>query len=355
MRRLILLIAAFSLLVPACKGNRGGYGPGSAVPVTVGPVKTQESSPSVMVPGVLQVRDKVELRLDEPVKVLSVYANQGDYIEKGTVLAKLSDEEISLRLNQLRAEQVEMATLYEKNLYLLKNRDSLLAERKIDKSQYDGLETETSSNEATLNRVKADIAVEEYKLNHAEIVSPISGVITFRGITSMETINPGQILFTIVDADPILVVFSLTSDEAAGINVGTFLTVSIDDLDGEEYNAQVSYIGPELYQTGKTFEVRGSMPNPSGTLKSGMLATATFTSTKTHRVFVVPDTAVISRGHDKYLYTVIGGVAHKTKIKIRNIYKGAAEISSGLSENDMVVVKGAENLQDGTTVEMWRR
>lgn len=350
-----ILPLSFIFLFSCGGGGCGRYGPGSAIPVTVEPVQSRESSPIVIVPGVLTYRDRVEIKLPHTAKISEVLVNKGDGVLIGAVLAKLSDEEINLQLAQLRSSRKEAETLLEKNSYLLKNRDRLLEEGKIDKTQYDGLEIEASSNESTLNRVKADIAVAEYNAAHLQITSPISGIIIEKYATPLQAIAEDQILFVIVNINPILVSFPLTADESAGIRTGMPLIVRVEDLDDAKYDAVVSYIGTEISQPGKTFDVWASISNPDYTLKSGMIATAEFSSAITHKVFTVPYSAVITRDRDKYVFTVNAGAAHQTKVHIRNIHDGIAEISSGLAENDLVVIKGVQGLQDGNTVEMWRR
>ncbi|MBI2341814.1 MAG: efflux RND transporter periplasmic adaptor subunit, partial [Deltaproteobacteria bacterium] len=226
---------------------------------------------------------------------------------------------------------------------------------KLDKTQYESVDIENTAAEATLNRIKTDIAVAEYNAAHLQITSPISGLVIEKYASPMQIAAENQLLFTVVNVDPILVAFPLTVDESTGIRLGMPISVKIEDLDNAEYNATVTYISPEIHQTGKTFDVWAAVSNSDYVLKAGMSATAQFKSTNIHKVIVVPDSAVITRNRDKFVFTVQNGIAHETKVSIRTIHDGIAEVVNGLAENDLVVAKGAASLQDGATVDMWRR
>lgn len=355
MFKILMPLIALCLLNFSCSpGCPQGEGERSAS-VMIEQVKMQESSPTVIVPGMLIPRDRVELKIPYAAKIAEVFVNKGDSVKQGSVMAKLSDEEVNLKLNQLKAAKKEAEGTLEKNSYLLKNRDKLLEEGKIDKTQYDGIEIENAHAENVLNRVKADMAAAEYNAAHLQIMSPIDGVIVEKYAAPMQMAGENQILFTIVNIDPILVSFQLTADESSGIKTGMPISIKVEDLDGEEYNGTVTYISPDIHQTGRTFDVWASIANPEGVLKTGMQATTLFTSTNIHKIIVVPDTAIITRDRDKYAFTVAGGKAKLVKVRVRNIHDGIAEVSDGLSETDFIVAKGAVGLQDGQPLEMWRR
>jgi RND family efflux transporter MFP subunit len=349
-----ILLCFLTLPLVSCGQGCERYDSGT-VSVIVEPVKVQESSPVVTVPGILIVRDRVEIKNSYPAKISEVFVNKGDKVTEGSILAQLSDEEINIKLAQLRATRKEAESVLEKNSYLLKNRDRLLEEGKMDKTQHEGSDIENTSAEATLNRIKTDIAVAEYNAAHLQITSPISGLLIEKYASPMQIAAENQVLFTIVNIDPILVTFPLTVDESTGIRLGMPINVRVEDLGNAEYNATVNYISPEIHQTGKTFDVWAAIANPEFVLKVGMQATAQFTSTNIHKVIVVPDSAIITRNRDKFVFTVSNGIAHETKVGIRTIHDGIAEVSSGLAENDLVVAKGAASLQDGAAVDMWRR
>lgn len=336
---IILPLFFAAILLNSCTKGCPKYEAGS-MSVIVEPVKIQESSPMVTVPGTLIPRDRIEIKMPRAARIAEVFVKKGDTIQEGTPLLRLSEDELNFKASQLSTAKRDAETLFEKNVYLLKNRDKLLEEGKLDKTQYDGIEIEYNSSSSALNKIKADLEAAEYNLSHIQIDSPSSGIITESYASPTQMASDNQMLFVIVNTNPILVSFPLTADESTGISLGMPVSVKIEDLGGKEYSGSVNFISPEINQTGKTFDVWASIPNSDYVLKAGMFATAQFTSTNIHKVFVVPDSAVITRDRDRYVFTVVNGVA---------------EVSTGLAENDLIVAKGAQSLQDGVAVEMWRR
>jgi len=347
---IICLLGSFLLFMVGCRGRETGAGT-----VVIEPVKVSESSPIITVPGILAPRDRVEIRGAQPAKISEVFVNKGDVVTEGAILARLSEEEINLKLNQLKATRKEAETLLEKNQSILKNRDKLQEEGKLDKTQAEAILIETANNEASLEKIKADIAVAEYNTAHLQIKSPIKGVIVEKYASPLQVTAENQLLFVIVNTDPIIVSFQLSADESTGVKLGLPVTVKIDDLDGEEFKGTVSFIGPEIGQEGRTFDVWALISNPENILKSGMFASVQLTSTNTHKVIVIPVSALITRGRDKFVFTVTDGLAKRTKVKVRNTGNNVAEISSGLMENDFIAAQGAGNLYDGASVDIRRR
>lgn len=347
-----LISILISILVLSC--SPGGLFKGGGTSVVVESVHTEESSPVINIPGVLIPRDRVEIKFPNRVKVASILVNKGDTVVKGGQLIKLADDEISLRLASLKTQKREAEALLDKSSYILKNRDRLLEEERIDKTQYDDAEIDIAVHEATLNRIKADIAVNEYNSANALITSPIGGIVTEKYVSLGETVETNRALLVVTVIDPILVSFPLTADESGGIAVGTKVGVFVEDI-GESREAMVSYISPEINETSRTFDIWAAMPNPGGALKIGMRAIVTFNSAKTKRVVVVPISAVFAEGRERYTFVVDKGIARRRLITVRNIVGGSAEVSQGLTDEELVVVKGGDTLSDGMPVEIYRR
>jgi len=346
-------IAAVALFLQACGGCQDRISGGESL--VVEPVKVSQSSPTLIVTGALIPRDSVEIKTPFAAKIAEVYVNKGDGVIAGGPLAKFSEEETALKLNQLRTQLREIAAQQEKNSYLFKNRDRLMEEGKMDKTQYDGAEIENSNLDAQANRIKADIAAAEYNLAHLQINSPISGIVAEKYVSPLQVTGDEQLLFKLVNTDPIIVTFPLAAEESASVRLGQQIKVRIEELDNKEFTGTISFISPELHQQAMAFDVWAQIPNPEQILKAGMQAGVEIASVQTHNVIIVPQSAVISRDRDKFVFTVNSGVAKQTKVSIRNMHDGIAEISSGLSENDLIVAKGAQSLQNGAQVEVWRR
>lgn len=327
---------------------------GGAGSVTVAKVRTQLTSPQVTVAGQLVASDRAEVKFPREVRIDKVYVNEGDRVNAGDPLLSLSQVELTNRLNQLRAQRKEAEAVLERNFFLLKSRDRLLDEGKMDATQHAGVESEVRANEATVERFRADIAALEAEVGASSVPSPIAGLVHQKLFNNGAVVGANQPICVIVRTDPILIWFGLTADEAMGITQGTPIAARIEELPGEQFAATVHHVGPELHQSGKTFDVWASIANPQEALKVGMRVFAEFTTTKQHQVYVIPAGAVIQRDGAPHVFVVQQGVAHATKIAIKGRSESEVTLVGGVGPDDLVVVKGQQGLQEGAMVDVWR-
>jgi len=317
-------------------------------------VRMREVSPVVSVMGKLIANNKAEVSFPYDATVSDVYVNVGSRVLVGEPLLRLSDDTINTDLNLSQARQNELEALIEKNTTLLRSRESLLEEGKIERSEIERLEKEISLNEKEVERVKAEISRLNYVLDHSVINSTANGIIVKKNVNTGAKITPGEPLFVISDADPILVSLALDAKQSEDITVGTPLKVIVSELPNKTYTARVSFISPELHRVGKSFDVLAAIPNEDLILKAGMRASTEFESDILKHTFLIPRSAVFSISTKPYVYKVSKGTAHKTPIIIESIEGGDVEVISGLTRGDLVIVKGGDDLFDGADVNIWR-
>lgn len=328
---------------------------GKAVPVAVENIVLQERSVSNVEHGRLEPSETVEITLPYEVRIANVFFDIGNAVNKGDLLCQLSEADKDLRLSALRSELQELQSAYQKNLYFFNNRDRLLDEERIDQDQYDGLEEDVEKNEKDIEKMKVEISKVENNVVDVNVRSPISGVIQERFVSSGLIIQAGQPLFVITNINPIAVVFELAPYEAKGVSAGVPVTVRLRDLPGEVVNSKVNSVGSRINEETGRFEAKVLIPNANNIYKTGMIVQVEYDSPEKQGFFSVPEEAVISDRNRQYVFTVSMGIAHKVPVVVRDVSDGRAEIVKGLVENDIVVVKGNQELVEGSVVEIWGR
>jgi len=327
---------------------------GSAVPVTVENVIVEERPVTIILPATLTASEQVEVRLPNEAHIERVFVKPGDFVKEGDILCRLSVEDYSLRLGSLRAEMKEQQSNLEKNIYFLRNRDRLLEEGRITQEQYDALDDEVEQNEAAIERLKTQIAEMEALMANVEVKSPLSGVIQTRNVSPGLVITENKPLFVITKTNPIAVVFTLAPYEAKLVRAGMPVVVKFRDLPGETVEAKIDTVGERINPETNRFDVRVLLSNPNNIYKIGMMAQVQFEGVEKQKFFTISDDAISTDGRRHYVYTVSMGKAHKVPIKIREIKDGRAQIVEGLMEGDIVVVKGKEQIKEGTVVDIWK-
>jgi len=354
-KHVILIVIILSTLA-ACRWWDTLMKAGEAVPVTVEKAKESDRVETISTPSTFQVGQKAEVTVAESAPLDRIFVQEGETVTSGQPLFRLEEESILLKLGQLRAEQRENETEYDQIEYLYRNRDRLLDEGEIDNERYDALEGEFKEKEGGAEKISLQIKELEAKRDKVLYRSPISGVV--EKVTNTppgSTVSTAKPVVVVIETNPMIATFALTPEEAAAIIPGMPVVFELLALAGEKVGGTIKSVGSSPDPTTGLFEIKCIVPNDNGVIKTGMTAKAELTSKLKRRFFIVPKEAMLNDGRRHYVYIVEKGIAHQRLVRLHRYIEDQAEISSGLSNNDLVVIKGNDKLKEGTVVELWGR
>ena len=104
---------------------------------------------------------------------------------------------------------------------------------------------------ADVQKFKAELEQAELNLKYANIVAPVTGVLSKRNVEPGQVVQPGQPLYSIVDLDDIWVTANFKETQLKGMHPGQKATIKVDAY-GRSYNGTVESIGGA---TGARFSV----------------------------------------------------------------------------------------------------
>lgn len=356
---ILTAIAAIVLVIFSCSNERGGFfskmfgGGGTGVPVTVESVVPRESSEIISVPATIEAPETAEISTPQDVSIERVLVTDGEHVNAGDSLARISEDELNMRLSKLRSDLREAQLSLEKNSYLFRNRDRLLEEDRIDQSQYENLEIQVQMDESIINQVKQEISKLETKLTDLIIKAPIAGVVSRRAASITGQTN--QPLLSIIKSDPASVLLHLKPQEAAFIKTGLPIKVKIPASTIEPAEGKISSVDAQMNPSDQTLAAHAQVANTQGFFKAGMRVDVEFKGSRIQSVYLIPRNSIIHDDRNYFVFTVAKGVAHKVQVLPSNITDKYVEISRGLKDDDMVVVRGQEKLTDGTAVDIWKK
>ncbi|PIR25032.1 MAG: hypothetical protein COX62_06520 [Deltaproteobacteria bacterium CG_4_10_14_0_2_um_filter_43_8] len=326
-----------------------------SIPVTVGNVSLQERSSLLRFSGTLEPSKTSNISLPADAYVENVLVDLNTNVEAGERVLQLSEDEINIQLSQARAKLLDVQGKNERTQYLFQNKDDFLLDGKLDQSDYDDLESKLSLYEKETEELQLKIQALEAQTENTFITSPQSGIIKSISASPRSKYEAGKTLIEIVSIDPILVSFRLPAYEAESIKIGQELRVKTRGLPGEAVRGKISSIGTELRAADNTFEAKAEVPNTNSALKIGDEAMVELVSSKKKQFFAIPAESILSIGSRHYVYTVIKGKAHQVRVVPRETYGDMTEIAEGLREDDLIIIKGQEQVSEGTSVNIWGR
>jgi cobalt-zinc-cadmium efflux system membrane fusion protein len=288
-----------------------------------------------------------------PGRVVDVFADLGDEVQKGQKLALLD----SIELGKAISEYLTSKT----NLEIHKahyEREQRLWERKITSSKdlleakgdYLLSQTEFEAAEGKLHLLGLnDDEIEELKpQSHTTatfpILSPYNGTIVEKHIALGEMTEPETKLFTIADLNVLWIILDIYEKDLPAIKLGQKVGVSVRAYPGEEFTGYIAYISDVVDETTRTLKVRVDIHNREKKLKPGMFATAKISTTPDEAIekLVIPHGAVESYQGREVVFLSLEKYAFKMKeIKVGDRLDGYVEVIEGLKEGDEVVSKGA--------------
>jgi membrane fusion protein (multidrug efflux system) len=147
--------------------------------------------------------------------------------------------------------------------------------------------------------------------------------------------------------------------DVSKMKIGSKVKITCDAYPGKEFWGEVHEIAPTVKEKTRTTEVKVSVPNDDGKLRSGMFARGEVVLSETSDAILVPPDSVIALGTDTKLVPLVKpsatkqgqGVIELRQVTIAQTTSKFAVISSGIKADELVVVETQGQLSDGLPVQ----
>ena len=288
--------------------------------------------------GTLQSDESVQVSPEIAGRVTEIPLSEGKPVATGDVLVKLDD---ALALAEVADTQARY-NLAVGNL------------RRADRLAESGNVTERARDEATTNAETSRAALElaKVRLDKHTIRAPFSGVAGIRRISPGAYVAAGDAIVNLEKIDTLKIDFKLPERYLAQVKVGQNIEINVDALPGRTFIGTIYVIDPHLDVNGRALAIRARLENPDLALRPGLFARISVKGQAKRSVIVVPESAIVPRGQDKFIFRVENGEARETKVTLGNRKDGQVEVLEGLMAEEIVVVAGQQKLRNGSPVEI---
>lgn len=168
---------------------------------------------------------------------------------------------------------------------------------------------------------------------------PQSGVVDNLNIREGFFVGPGTTLMSIGTLNDVWVEAEVFERQAALVEAGLPVTMSLDYLPGRLWEGSVDYVYPTLNAQTRTARVRLRFENPDGLLKPNMFAQVTILADAADDVLVIPREAVIRTARqDRVVLAEGDGRFKSVAVGLGRLDDRYAEITRGVEEGERVVV-----------------
>ncbi|MBR2638044.1 MAG: efflux RND transporter periplasmic adaptor subunit [Bacteroidaceae bacterium] len=297
--------------------------------------KQTSMSDDFFVSGSIIPDEEVNLTFETSGKITEILFEEGTYVAKGDLLAKINDEPLQAELRKLESQ----LKLYTDRMH---RQNVLLEKEAVSQEAFQEAQTSLAILRAEIDGVKAKIA-------QTELRAPFDGIIGLRQMSVGSYASSSTNIAKLTKTNRLKLEFAIPERYAGIVVKGTPVKFLVDG-DLEERSALIYAIDSDADIDTRSFTVRAIYENKDGKLYPGRYANITLTAQTFMNAISVPSQAIVSEmGIDKvFLYK--GGKAMPVEIKkgLRN--EANVQILHGLSVGDTVITTGTMQLRTGQKV-----
>ena len=322
-------------------GNRGSGSGGErrrGSPVEVGLARQGSATDDLWSVGSLRSDESVQISNEVAGRIAEILFKEGEEVKEGAVLLKLDDALANAEVTDAKSRLT-------------------LAQSNFDRAQAlsrSGSGTERALDEATsaLETAKAALQLSETRLAKLSITAPFPGRVGLRTLSVGAYVIPGTPIVNLEKIDLLKLDFRVPETVLSRVSSDKDVEATVDAYPGRKFTGKVYAIDPQVDVNGRSLRIRARIDNADLSLRPGLFARVIIKGLEERQVVRVPESAVVPRGDDKLVYTVVGGKAKENKVTVGRRRAGEVEILQGIEAGTQVVVSGQMNLKDGTAVEV---
>ncbi len=302
--------------------------------------------------GKLRAKRKSELRFEVSEKIESILVKNGDFVQKGQLLAKLYPFNLEQALTkaeiQLKSSRLELQNI------LIGQGYNLTDSANIPKNIKEMADIRSGYRSARNEMVTA-----RHKLDASNLIAPFSGKIANIRQKEHEQLNGSEAFCTLIDDSMFEVEFNVIENEIPDIRLGGSVQISPFSSTKKSYKGTITEINPIIDDNG-LIQVKAELNNP-GDLMEGMNVTVLIEKQVPDQL-VVPKSAVVLRQNQEVLFKCTNdSVAFWTYVK--TLYENSGSYSviahpdkgGKLEAGDTIIISGNLNLAHESIVKVnWK-
>ena len=304
-------------------------------------VKTNPFDHFIRVQGKLDGDLNAGVFAEVPGTVSAKYADVGQHVVKGQVLAQIDDQQYQSQLEGLQTQYKFASDMYDKQKRLWDQKIGSEVQYLQSKTNKESLERQITSLKQQTDKFK--------------IKSPISGTIEECNIKVGGVVSPDprSAAFRVVEFKNLKVTAEVSEAYSSRVQKGDKLIVLFPDVN-KQMEAEVYFVSKYINPVNRTFLIETNINSYSSDLKANMIAIIQINDYHSDNSILLPMNVIQTDQGGSYVYVVRPrdkfNAAFKQPVIIGNSYNGVAEILKGLTVGDKVISVGFQELIDGEFV-----
>lgn len=318
-------------------GGRPGGAGGRTVVVVAAPVGEGTINDRLTAIGEGSAINSVTITSASGGTLLAVAVRPGDRVAANDEIATLDNgtQQIALDRARLAAADAEAALERATNLA---NSNSLSS-------------VQLSAAQLAADNARLEIRNAEMALSQRTIRTPVAGTVGLIQVLPGNLVSAQTVVTTVEDSSEILINFWVPERYASQIAIGAPAIASSVALPGEVFDGTVSAVDNRIDPQSRTLQVQATLPNDSGTIRSGMSFSVIMTFAG--QTFPAVDPLSIQWSNEgAYVWKVTESKVDRAMVEIVQRNSDGVLVQGGVAPGDMVVTQGVLQLSPGLAVRL---
>ena len=183
------------------------------------------------------------------------------------------------------------------------------------------------------------------KLKSGDITAPFSGMLGYTGLTEDILVSNNIIIITLDDNSVVYSDIKIPENYSSSIKKGLPVEVRLTSYKNKIFVGEVDFVSSRINADTRSLLSRIKVDNKDLELISGSLLEVGV-KFNLRNSLSVPDTSVMIEGDKSYVYKINKeNIANKTEVKTGIRTDKSIEITSGLTEGDIIVAEGLKKVR----------
>lgn len=285
--------------------------------------------------GVIEAINQATISAQTQGQVKEILFDVDDFVEAGSIIARIKDTEHRARVAQAAAELDSATATLNHAREEFERIKGLFNKQAASESAMDKAIADVKNAQARVEVATAALEQANEQLAYTQVRAPYAGLVTQRHVQVGEMASPGQPLMTGISLKQLRVAVDVPQNLIPAIRAGQGVRILLPD--NQVVAATGMTVFPFADQGSNTFKVRLNLPANLANLYPGMFVKAGFL-TGEKRELAIPKSAVVQRSEVTGAYVIKEGKVSFRQIRVGRDLGDTLVVLSGLTEGEQVAL-----------------
>lgn len=354
----IAVFFAFAILLGSCSGNHQEEETKQEAPISVTvAVAGNQVANLIQASGQIESKESAVISTRIMGLITGIQVKAGDKVQKGQLLATISNADILARRAQAQAMITEAEAVLKDAQKDYERYEALYKQESASTKEFENAALHYNSRKAKAEAAHQMKNEADAMLTYTQLTAPFSGVVTQRMADEGSMANPGMPILVVEQNDVFQVTASVTESDIDNVKEGADVEVIVKS-NGRSIKGKVQEVSPSSQFSGGQYILKVAIPESDRKgLYSGMYVNVSIqgkaNDSSRESATLVPTSALVYRDQLTGLYTISESkTAILRWVRLGKAHGDQMEILSGLRVNENFILQSEGKLYNGAPVQV---